>query len=331
MFFNPVVIDSRPGYFRPAVILRCLTPELNVLGRSHINETDTSRYHGGEFVDEVAALVSLALGMRLQAGGINRQFDDVNSPGRPIGWQWEPPPPNMAVQHRLQLPGVAESHQLSPDLLSKIERLDLLSANEAAALIKAARTYQEAIWIAESQPELCWLLLVSCIEAVSEYAASADLSAAAFLKEYWPDMAEEITRQGGPQLLDALAPKLKSLVASFRKFRDFLLSNLPESPARRSQYSRILWTVDGLKPVLRSIYDHRSRALHDGTPFPLPMCQAPPMLTPDDAPPEMPLGLAMSGKQGSWLLKDTPVLLHVFEYLVRGALVNWWSARIAAS
>jgi hypothetical protein len=55
------------------------------------------------------------------------------------------------------------------------------------------------------------------------------------------------------------------------------------------------------------------------------------MLTPDDAPPEMPLGLAMSGKQGSWLLKDTPVLLHVFEYLVRGALVNWWSARIAAS
>jgi hypothetical protein len=39
---------------------------------------------------------------------------------------------------------------------------------------------------------------------------------------------------------------------------------------------------------------------------------------------EVPLGLSASSYGATWAKKDTPMLLHVFEYIVRGAVLNWW-------
>lgn len=51
-----------------------------------IDKTDTSTYHGGAFQDEVAALAALAMGARLKAGPVSRQFDQGDMRGKPIAY-----------------------------------------------------------------------------------------------------------------------------------------------------------------------------------------------------------------------------------------------------
>jgi hypothetical protein len=87
---------------------------------------------------------------------------------------------------------------------------------------------------------------------------------------------------------------------------------------------QIAWDAPNLKRIFSKIYEYRSSALHGGTPFPLPMCL--PALKPHgwDAPYEKPSGLAISSKGGTWRAEDVPILLHVFHYIVRGALLKWW-------
>jgi hypothetical protein len=49
-----------------------------------MSTTDTSRYHGGTECDEIASLLSLALGCRLKAGDPTRWFKLGDDPrGRP--------------------------------------------------------------------------------------------------------------------------------------------------------------------------------------------------------------------------------------------------------
>ncbi len=76
-----------------------------------------------------------------------------------------------------------------------------------------------------------------------------------------------------------------------------------------------------MRDYLRMIYDHRSKALHKGTPFPSRMCCPEPF----DQRAERPYREARSTMGGSWTKKDTPMLLHTFEYIVRGPLLKWWA------
>jgi len=43
-----------------------------------------------------------------------------------------------------------------------------------------------------------------------------------------------------------------------------------------------------------------------------------------DASAEKLFSLASSAMDGTWVAKDTPILLHTFEYIVRNALIAWW-------
>jgi hypothetical protein len=54
------------------------------------------------------------------------------------------------------------------------------------------------------------------------------------------------------------------------------------------------------------------------------MSDAPYQFESDSPPAEIPIGLAASTKGGVWTAKDLPMLIHTFEYIVRGALLNWW-------
>ncbi len=42
-----------------------------------------------------------------------------------------------------------------------------------------------------------------------------------------------------------------------------------------------------------------------------------------------PTSLATMANGGVWIIDDTPILLHTFEYIVRGALLNWWVSLVA--
>ena len=77
-----------------------------------------------------------------------------------------------------------------------------------------------------------------------------------------------------------------------------------------------------MRTALDQIYGYRSLALHAGVPFPAPMCFPP--LSVGQTPPERPLGLATASLGGVWKYEDMPMHLHVFAYIVHGALTKWW-------
>ena len=86
MFLNPV--DFRPG-FRPAIVVR-IEDHLVMDPKEYaapMEKTDEEWYHGGWLKEEVAALLSLALGIRSKPGGTTRRFENDRDPrGRPSGW-----------------------------------------------------------------------------------------------------------------------------------------------------------------------------------------------------------------------------------------------------
>ena len=112
---------------------------------------------------------------------------------------------------------------------------------------------------------------------------------------------------------------------STKKFIDFVVAHMPPPPSKRPQrWAQLTWEESNLRKAVGSIYKYRSKALHAGVPFPAPMCH-PGMVTPgSDVPSEIPTGLASSMMGGVWKAEDTPMLLHVFEYISRNAILCWW-------
>jgi hypothetical protein len=39
---------------------------------------------------------------------------------------------------------------------------------------------------------------------------------------------------------------------------------------------------------------------------------------------ERPLGLSSTAGNTTWLASETPIRLHTFAHLTRGAILNWW-------
>ena len=106
------------------------------------------------------------------------------------------------------------------------------------------------------------------------------------------------------------------------RFLSFMENFLPGPPDERPKWDKVDWAC--MTDYLRMIYNYRSRALHAGTPFPEPMCEVPHVFD-DGVPIERPIGHATGVPEASWLAEDTPMLLSTFEYIVRSALLRWWS------
>ena len=141
-FFNTVP-RLEPGIMRAAVVVRCdwhLSP-------SAINtrETNVDLYHGGLFPDEIAACVSLALGIRAVAGGITRRFDSSGDPkGRPMERSSSRVTQASSVARRHAGAWVVPSAVSGEHFLDNLRVLEVLtkvSAAQAVTLIRAARLY----------------------------------------------------------------------------------------------------------------------------------------------------------------------------------------------
>jgi hypothetical protein len=286
-------------------------------------ETDDESYHGGYLQDEIAALVSLCLGIRLKAGEPNRMFGADDKTGRPIsyGYAEDPTPPNLP--RSLVLPSATGDHYLeSASLLTSLPRL---SPKSAVALIRAARLYQEAVWIVESTPELSWIMLTSAVETAASHWRSTNEEPLDRLNTSRPKLVGVLKEYGGDELALKVAEELAPVMGATKKFIDFILEFLPDPPAERSyKWAQHPWDEKAMKASLRVIYMYRSRALHGGTPFPAPMCLPPDSVAEKKALVEVPMGLSMTSRGGTWASKDTPMLLHVFEYIVRNSLIKWW-------
>jgi hypothetical protein len=131
-------------------------------------------------------------------------------------------------------------------------------------------------------------------------------------------------------LLNKVAKELSRVFDATNRFVTFLIKYCPAPPERRppAGAGRLDWTGEALTDVFATIYDARSRSLHDGTGFPSPLC-APPLRQPDwDAPEERPGALGYSHLGTSWSPEDVPITLAAFHHVVRGALTNWLSGTV---
>jgi hypothetical protein len=86
--------------------------------------------------------------------------------------------------------------------------------------------------------------------------------------------------------------------------------------------AQVEWTEVSLYKAFHKIYEHRSKALHTGKPFPYPMCSLPFKFS--EKLEERPIGQVRQAQGHVWGADDLPMHLYIFEYIVREALIDWW-------
>jgi hypothetical protein len=211
--------------------------------------------------------------------------------------------------------------------LKQLSHFPLLAADDAIALIRAARLYQDALWVAEAEPNLAWIMLVSAVETVANRWEEAKGDPLSRLRAGRPEFVEYLEGLGVPELSQRVASEIAESIGSTKKFADFLVTHLPDAPDVRPEgaWRQIDWSAESLRRDFRVVYGHRSKALHTGIPFPAPMCDPVIYVGQSGVPSERPISLASSSLGGTWLAKDTPMYLHSFEYISRNAILRWWT------
>lgn len=322
-FLNLISPLNSPGIINESIMLR-LAWFINENG-GHGVKTDYSKYHGGWATDEIAALASLRLGIRLKAGDQVRIFGAYsNDPlGTPRALS-KKRPEIFFKANRPILPGVIKNVNI--ENLKDIQLLKNITESQFTALVRAARQYQDAIWVAESEPELAWLMLISAIETAANEWDATELTPLEKIKISKPELVEMILSRSNEELLQLVAQEISPTLGATNKFIKFCLNFMPDPPENRPpEYARVEWNRKGFKKILNKIYKYRSIALHDGTPFPAPLCQPPEQISIERVFCEKgSLGLAVYTLGASWKSEDLPISMNAFNYFVNGTLNNWW-------
>jgi hypothetical protein len=138
------------------------------------------------------------------------------------------------------------------------------------------------------------------------------------LQDDHPVIAERLALIGDQELLELVTAQLADQAKVARKFRDFLARFEPKPlKPRPAPPDRVDWST--LKEHVKKIYGYRSKDLHEGVPLPSSMCTAPRLTSSGTA--------AEVGDPSA----DKPQMhLHVFEHIVRSALLSWWRSTAAA-
>ena len=288
--------------------------------------TRAEHYHGGTLVDEIAALLSLECGMRVAASDVpSREFTPGGDPhGRPYHFesfrrtpQVQDPGPGPIV------PALTGERNIA--VLPHVARLPELRLADATALVKAARLYQTAALLAETAPELAWLLFVSAVETAAVHAVgeSTDVER---LEAWRPELTRLLREACGEAVLARAAAIVAPVTGATGKFVSFLQRFAPSPPEPRPPASlrADLGSRAKRARVYSVIYEYRSAALHAGRPFPGPMCQRPHPA--DGSYAERPVGLAAAYGTAVWRGEDIPIMLNTFAVLVRLALLHWWAS-----
>jgi hypothetical protein len=318
--------DRIYGRIRPGVVLRIdqfIPPEHpdNYID-STWEQRDGSLRHGGDAGQEIAALLSLILGTRMKSGGITRVHDPSGTEPQGLPVDSGPPPYLPPAPINRMLPYLTDGGRaVDYSRLSLLDSYAVLSRKQALALVRAARSYQEAIWVAETDPRQAWLRLVTAVEIVAQLTTSPEPPLAR-LRRVHPDIAEWVAKTDDAELIDRVTELLVDQQRITGKFLDFFETFKPMRPRRRPHHGRLNW--NDLQAHLRTIYRARSKDLHEGIPIPAAMCE--PQFTGFDnrVPPEMTY-VSISSQELS------TINLQMFEYLVHNSLLNWWSFAASAS
>lgn len=328
---NPVARTTFAGgmyEWKPALTLRV---DQHLPGEHpDMNVTDAEHYHGGWLEDEVAALVALIFGARVIAGPITREFEDHGDPlGRPRTHSTGILPAQPPRLQAAQIPTLLGQRDLRE--IGLLSTLPDMTAETATALVKCARSYQQALWLADTAPELAWLLFVSAIETAAGHWDTVELSPVERLELSYPRMVRLLREKADDELIEGVAAEMRKVIGATSKFRSFCRRFKPDPPADRPQFGKFDFDDTSYRDAIHRIYDYRSRALHGGTPFPHPMCMPPMGYGDDGRVEERPTGIAASSYSATWLAEDLPMYLHTFAYITRGALLRWWESLVDRS
>jgi hypothetical protein len=285
------------------------------------DQLDADVYHGGSAAEELAALFSLLLGIRLRAGGILRVFnpggdEDSQNDVRGYPHEMDPPPYLPRAGKQPMLPGMSDyKREVNFSDIRLLDLYPLLSAKQAQALVRSARSYQEAIWIADGDPRQSWLRLVTAVETLAQL--ESDDPPSMRLREMYPDIADRLAECGDEELLNWVTVRFADQGRSTKKFLDFLQKFKPAPPERGRPRGADRQNWNDLRKQFRYIYDVRSKDLHAGKPLPIEMCRPP--YTSD-------AGIAQERSYHLIGSSTRPLRLHVFAYIVRYAVRSWWLA-----
>lgn len=320
------VRSASVGNARRLLILRSWD-HLSDLPRSRewTNETDVNDYFGGDIGDELAALLGLALGCRMRSGGSVRKglpFDNL-----PIGLPDESSHQTSVLQppYRRALIETLADHRKLDDARDLLEIYPTIAGPDAVALVRSAQQYVDGLWLADADPRLAWIKLIGALEVAANRRDDERYSdPIAQLRRHKPKLYKEL-KVGPVSALNAVAQDISRLFRVEVKLRSFVKAFDPGPPdLRPSSAYQFDWSE--LDDALKVIYNHRSRDLHDGIPFPWALCEPPEVLSEEAVPCERFPALGVSGRGGKWTAEELPMYLHVFAYVVGGSLRNWWSS-----
>lgn len=213
------------------------------------------------------------------------------------------------------------------ELLPWMELVRNLREEVHLPFVLAARLYQQALTQIQSAPDLAYLNLVSAIEALANRQkismpsiADYDQTLAALLDRVED---QELRNQLGERLLERLNEGKISL-RFVRFIQDHVegsfweeQSRPPEAKDETDPEKLRNWGLvvpDDLAEFMKRVYDQRSKALHEGRPFPLWALYS----SRDE---ELPRGLGISSGGGFWTKEDFIPSLTFMERLVRHVLI----------
>jgi len=334
---NTVPVNSEALRF--SLVVRAddhLSDEMHDIPEEGWEKGDVTLDVGGFHDDEIAALLSIHYGIRLRSGGQIRDFGHYTQDplGSPQQHGFRTPQLPYAAFDTTMLPGTAfsggrrKSVKLSdPEFVQRLARYPNLSLNAAVAFQRSARNYQSALWNADADAELAWLRLVSAIETAANHWRKNAKPPKDALEEQHADLVKTIREVASEDVLEAIAPMLRDLAKSTWKFLEFFREFAPDPPSERPDpgVARVDWSK--LRDALLEIYKWRSVNLHEGIPFPQPLCTPPQSVAdPGKSAAERPLGLGSFSRGVVWPAHRLPMYLHIFAHACRSSLLKWWDS-----
>lgn len=290
---------------------------------------DSTSYHGGTIGDEIAALASLVLGVRLRdAGTVEMSVPSGDDERVPIFMEvpalGRPGSPNVEYIPR------ALSREPNLDLLQRLNSYPALTDDAQRELARAARAYATGLWWANEDPNQSWLSFVTAVEIAAKHRQPVRVKASSeeLVRTLWPDLWDDL-QPAPPDVRANVCKRVSQQIKATRKFVDFVVQCAPAPPEARPAFGVLDWFA--MEEHATKIYGHRSNALHAGKPFPSPMLEAPRIVDEVGRRQEVPLGITASSLGSSWTSDETPMLLATFEYIVQGALLRWWDELAANS
>jgi len=177
----------------------------------------------------------LKLGIRLKAGAITRRYDARSDDkfGTPRSTREKKPKIDIGIRGTV-LPGVVKTVNISA--LGDLYALHGLSEEQYIALVRASRMYQDALWIAESEPALAWLMFVSSLETAANQWSSEQDTPAERLKALKPKLTDMLLESGGDELIKKVENEIIHSLGATTKFINFVY-NLRQARQKRGRSS----------------------------------------------------------------------------------------------